>query len=67
VNGKPADSAPLRDDGLIVVPVPQGPVEVKVDWAITADVIAGRCLSCAAALLLIGLALVERRLLKAQA
>jgi hypothetical protein len=61
VNGKPAGSAPPRDDGLIVVPVPQGPVELKVDWASTSDVIAGRCLSCAAVLLLIGLGLVERK------
>jgi hypothetical protein len=61
VNGKPAGSALLRDDGLIVVPVPKGPVELKVDWATKADVIAGRCLSCAAVLLLIGLGLLERK------
>jgi hypothetical protein len=66
VNGKPAGSALLRDDGLIVVPVPQGPVDLKVDWATTADVIVGRCLSCAAVLLLIGLGLVERRRVRAQ-
>jgi hypothetical protein len=51
-----------RDDGLIAVPVPQGPVQLAVDWISTPDVIAGRCLSGLALLLLIAIGLVERRL-----
>jgi len=61
VNGKAAGSVPPRDDGLIVVPVPQGPVELKVDWRTTPDVVVGRGLSCLAVLLLIGLGLLERK------
>ena len=38
-------SLPRRDDGLMVVPVPQGPVRLDVDWTITGDVIMGRLLS----------------------
>ena len=41
VNGQPAASLPLRDDGLMAVPVPQGPVDVTVDWTATPDVILG--------------------------
>jgi hypothetical protein len=61
VNGMPAGATLLRDDGLIVVPVEKGPVELKVDWTTTLDVVVGRCLSCAAVLVLMGLWLVERR------
>ncbi len=45
VNGRSLDSLPRRDDGLIAVPVPQGPVDLTVDWTTTPDVIAGRWLS----------------------
>jgi hypothetical protein len=51
-----------RDDGLIAVRVPQGPVELAVDWTATPDVIAGRCLSGLALVLLIAVGWVERRL-----
>jgi hypothetical protein len=62
VNGQPLASLPRRDDGLIVVPVPQGPINLAVDWTTTPDVIAGRWLSALAALLLAGLWLLERKL-----
>jgi hypothetical protein len=62
VNGKPAGSLPPRDDGLVAVPVPQGPVDLTADWTTTGDVIAGRCVSCLAVLLLVALGLLERRL-----
>jgi hypothetical protein len=65
VNGQrlvPLDSSDLRDDGLIAVPVPQGPVELTVDWSTTPDAVAGRCVSAFAVLLLITLGLLERRL-----
>jgi hypothetical protein len=61
VNGKPAELADPRDDGLIAVAVPQGPVTLTADWATTPDVIAGRLVSGAALLLLVGVGWLERR------
>lgn len=61
VNGKPAADLPERDDGLMAVPVPEGPVDLTVDWTTTPDVIAGRFLSCLSLIALAGLYLVERR------
>lgn len=62
VNGRLIDNLPTRADGLIAVPVPQGPVELSVDWTTTGDVIAGRWLSLLALLVLAALFLLERRL-----
>jgi hypothetical protein len=62
VNAREQASLPHRDDGLIVVPVAQGPVEVTADWRTTPDVLAGRWLSAIFALLLLALFLLERRL-----
>ncbi len=45
VNGKAVGPLPVRDDGLIAVPVAQGPVDLTVDWTTTADVKTGRWLS----------------------
>jgi hypothetical protein len=64
VNGRPLASLPHRDDGLIAVPIPQGPVDLAVGWTTTPDVIAGRWLSALAVLLLTGLWLLERKLKK---
>jgi hypothetical protein len=61
VNGRASASLPRRDDGLIAVPVPQGPVEVTADWRATPDVLAGRWLSALFALLLGALFWVERK------
>jgi hypothetical protein len=69
VNGQrlaPSDPSDLRDDGLVAVPVPQGPVELTVDWSTTPDAVAGRCVSALALLLLIALGLLERRLSRSQ-
>ena len=66
VNGQPADSAPARDDGLMIVPVPQGQVNVAVDWITTPDVVAGRWLTGLALLLVTGLCLLERKLWRAR-
>ncbi len=60
VNGKPASFAPARDDGLMVVTVPQGKVNVAVDWITTPDVLAGRWLTVLALLLVTSLCLLER-------
>jgi hypothetical protein len=61
VNGQPVTSLPRREDGLMVVPVPQGPVDLTVDWSTTCDVIAGRWFSAIALALLTSLCLLERR------
>jgi hypothetical protein len=61
VNGRAVSGLQPRDDGLISVPVPQGPVSVTVDWATTPDVIIGRWVSALALAMLIALGLVERR------
>jgi hypothetical protein len=50
----------------MVVRVPQGPVNLKVDWTTTADVVAGRWLSGLSLLLLAALAYLERRLSRPQ-
>lgn len=61
VNGQRATNLPAREDGLMAVPVSQGPVDLMVDWTTTADVIAGRYVSLMALLALAALGLVERR------
>jgi hypothetical protein len=52
VNGQPASESTPRDDGLIDLAVPEGPVEVTVDWTTTPDVWVGRWLSIVALLVL---------------
>ena len=61
VNGHAQSALPRRDDGLLVVPVPQGAVDVTVDWTTSADVVAGRWICGLSLLLLVGLWRVERR------
>jgi len=67
VNGRQAVNLPMRADGLIAVPVPQGPVDLKVDWTTAGDVIAGRWLSGLAVLLLTAVGFLERRLSRPRA
>ena len=62
VNGRPVSGLPHREDGLIAVPVPRGPVSLAVDWTTTPDVLLGRWLSGLAVLALTALGLTERRL-----
>lgn len=45
VNGQQSHNLPRRADGLIAVPVPQGRVDLTVDWVATSDVLLGRWLS----------------------
>ncbi len=61
VNGQTQSALQRRDDGLIVVTVPQGAVDVTVDWTRSPDVLAGRWVSAVSALLLIALWWCERR------
>jgi len=62
LNGLPAPSLLTRLDGLIEVPVPQGPITLTVDWATTPDVLVGRSVTVLALLALAALALFERNL-----
>jgi hypothetical protein len=61
VNGRAVPAEPEREDGLMAVPVPQGPVQLTADWTTTPDVIAGRLISIASLALITGLWLWERR------
>jgi hypothetical protein len=61
LNGQRMADLQPRIDGLISVPVAQGPVDLAVDWSTTPDVLAGRGLSALGFMGLIGLGAVERR------
>jgi hypothetical protein len=65
VNGIPVTPKAERERGLMAVPVPQGKDLVAVDWTTTSDVVAGRCVSAAALLLIAGLYSFERKRLRA--
>jgi hypothetical protein len=62
VNGRPVTDLPKRDDGLLAVPVLEGPVILSVDWTTTPDVVAGRWVSALSLLAIAGLGLLQRRL-----
>ena len=62
LNGRPVTTAAAREDGLTVLAAPAGHVEITADWKATQDVMAGRWLSAAGLLGLIGLGWLERRL-----
>ena len=55
-------SLPRRDDGLMAVPVSQGPVQLDVDWTITGDVVMGRLVSLMSLGYLVIIFLIERKL-----
>jgi len=52
VKGHPAEVSAHREDGLTILPVPEGVLEITVDWSTTSDVIIGRWLSIVALALL---------------
>jgi hypothetical protein len=58
VDGAPVNNRPLREDGLMVVPVKAGSHVMEVQWTATRDVVAGRAISSIA---LLALALVAAR------
>jgi hypothetical protein len=62
INGRSTSTLPRREDGLIAVPVPAGPVDLTVDWTTTPDVRLGRWLSGVALLLLAALGWLEQKL-----
>jgi hypothetical protein len=61
VDGKPAPGRPMRDDGLMAVPVMAGSHALEVQWTATGDVITGRAVSALALLALALVAIMERR------
>jgi hypothetical protein len=54
VNGQPAPPRPIRQDGLMAVPVPAGPVDLAIDWTTTPDLVAARIISLIALLFITG-------------
>ncbi len=62
LNGQPAGLSAAREDGLTVVQVPQGPIDLAADWTTTPDVRAGRWLTAFALLVFTALWLLERRI-----
>jgi hypothetical protein len=64
LNGALVEHLPERADGLIVVPVEQGPVEITADWSATPDILRGRGLSGLGLALLAGVFILERRVLR---
>jgi hypothetical protein len=61
VDGQPVKSRPLREDGLMAVPVNAGSHVMEVRWAATRDVVAGRAVSTIALLALAVVAMRERK------
>jgi hypothetical protein len=64
LNGALVEHLPERPDGLIVVPVQEGPVEITADWSATPDILRGRGLSGLALALMAGVFILERRVLR---
>jgi hypothetical protein len=60
VDGRQVVARPLRDDGLMAVPVTPGRHTIEVQWSATRDVVAGRVLSVLALLGLVGTVVLER-------
>jgi hypothetical protein len=61
VDGQPVNSRPLREDGLMTVPMNAGSHLMEVHWAPTWDVVAGRAVSVIALLVLAVTAMWERK------
>jgi hypothetical protein len=61
VDGLQVLGRPLREDGLMTVPVMSGSHTIEVQWSATRDVVAGRVLSALAVLGLVGTVVLERR------
>jgi hypothetical protein len=61
IDGQPVNSRPLREDGLMTVPLNAGSHVMEVRWAATRDVVAGRAVSAIALLALAVVAMVERK------
>ena len=60
VDGQPVNGRPLREDGLMAVPVTAGSHVIEVQWTATRDIVAGRTIS-AIALLVLAVAVARER------
>ena len=61
VDGQAVKSRPLREDGLMAIPVNAGSHAIDVQWTATRDVVAGRAVSAIALLALAVVAMRERK------
>jgi len=61
LDGRPVQDRPVRDDGLMTVPVTAGNHVVEVQWAATRDVLTGRLVSAISLLALAIVGMLERR------
>jgi hypothetical protein len=61
VDDKPMRNRPIRNDGLMTVPVTAGEHVIEIQWAATRDVIAGRFVSAISLLALGIVGMLERR------
>jgi hypothetical protein len=61
VDDKPALGRPVRDDGLMAIPIIAGKHVMEIQWAATRDVITGRIISVIALLALAIVVMLERR------
>jgi hypothetical protein len=61
VDEKPVLERPVRDDGLMAIPIIAGKHVMEVQWAATRDVVAGRIISAIALLALAIVVMLERR------
>jgi hypothetical protein len=61
IDGRPVLQRPVRDDGLMTLPVEAGRHAIEVRWIITPDILAGRAISVIALLSLAGLVTWEHR------
>ncbi len=61
VDAKPATGRPVREDGLMAVPVTAGSHTIAVQWMATRDVIAGREISAVALLAMVLTAALEHK------
>ena len=61
VDGVPAANRPVREDGLMAVPLAAGSHTIDIRWSATGDILAGRAISAGALLTLVAVVLWERR------
>ena len=61
VDDRPVQDRPIREDGLMTVPVSPGNHMIEVQWTATRDVLAGRTISAIALLALAIVGMLERR------
>jgi hypothetical protein len=61
VDGQAVGVRPVREDGLMAIPVGAGSHAIQVQWNVTSDVIAGRVITLVTLLVLVGVGVLEHR------